>query len=359
MLTLTPFPDESIYSYIYRLLLINGIRDFRGILTANGFKSYPWMPKEYSYLLRDIKFEDLSPLYRSCRRYPAIRYFNDPFEDIADCRRMLFEEGKSLFPKETIPIRYCRSCIEQSIYENGVAYFKAQWTLGDLCIEHNQRLEKIDTDGASRLKSALSRAYKGDFNSITENKLTKNVSLDSDLENDDYDRVHIPPCARSFIASKIISSKLFYSDRVERLLFSESELDLKLKHHFVNFGYRDSVRRNIEYILEDMLEERFDEFLSLLDEHMEIARVVAQKDGWGSFERTVLKPVRRSCARCVIDPSLSGQCSAQNLIMITRNTKMDLVHKEPSYCKGYRSEIRVKAMKILRKKRAVNAAFII
>lgn len=96
--------------------------------------SAPFESKQFfnvfdAYLLLNVFEKQLD-------KYTEYSLFSDRFSHINLFRETFFPRKRKASCGSSIPLRFCRFCIEDQLYDKGFSYFKLEWLTDTFCKAH-------------------------------------------------------------------------------------------------------------------------------------------------------------------------------------------------------------------------------
>lgn len=159
------FPNEHIYSFLYRGYKRFFISGYHTIINAEGlFKQrLALIPPEYvrSFVRESLELSEL------CNRsgfYLFSLHFNLESEVIPSANYQR-ELGLRLLPNEkknAHPLRYCSQCIDEFISEHGVAFLLSDWLDDiDVCHMHGTNIIQVEVKNRAEALKYLDSIFLG------------------------------------------------------------------------------------------------------------------------------------------------------------------------------------------------------
>ncbi len=115
-----------------------------------------------------------------------IDYLNVVYNFFYDIKRVNHSEG-------SIPIRFCPSCIVESIRDQGFGYLKSEWLFKSKCNSHQQTLITLRALGAKKVINALISVLSGKTISEYDIDITENESTNK-INDKNKCGFHVMPC---------------------------------------------------------------------------------------------------------------------------------------------------------------------
>ncbi|WP_417763796.1 hypothetical protein [Shewanella sp.] len=156
-----PIKDEALQSWMYRCLLVNGITDFSAVINNNGrWRKVPFFYKEYIPFFTFPSDKDILNLFLNS----SIQFLGsippEPWNYVTAIKKYLYNY-KGNENNGSIIIKYCSSCIKESIVKNGFGYIKTDWLYDNHCKKHSKELDVIDKNSKKNVLTMLRSAFLG------------------------------------------------------------------------------------------------------------------------------------------------------------------------------------------------------
>lgn len=363
MSSLNPMPDESIYGFMFRMYLVNGLRKFERMLDTKGFFIFPpRVEPGTEYLFKTVKESEMFRLLETCHMYLhqgfQVSYLNHPFGIIEELRDFynlnnMLDKSRVVFgnfpdrQRNIISVKVCLECIAESIKSNGFGYHKNLWLFYELCNLHNTPLTIINESTRGRTVKMLSKALEG--NSDVENCSQWNISK----------LLAKGPRATISVRNHITPPDLFVMKCVLKKFMDELHVWRKeVNQENVREGTFSLVERKIGQSLHDFLHEVFKVDPSYFEKVFEkLGNKIKISDGLtqtGSLEKIAIKSNEISCCTCsyrdcLVNKDIVRFRRAQTILMRCEQsfsklyTAMTCSNRYPEFCK-LRSSSRRKAL---------------
>ncbi|EPJ7099013.1 TPA: hypothetical protein MIU83_20020 [Klebsiella pneumoniae] len=315
-----PQSDESLQSFILRVMLRVGWSDVTTLITHGGWGNNPSVPYE---IKQDFDAFDASILLDLFEN----QYYVNKNHSLFDGRLShisLFQE--TFFPRKKktscggrVPLRFCRACIEKQLYERGFSYFKLAWFYETFCEIHATPLLKVkESLSLSKIRNILSFVLLADWPEILDG-VSEEVLSDNEhykIEELDLTRnnriLSFSPCAKKDLVEYFMSSSDYYPTGFASIadygFLSKIQRDLLFKKR-----KRDSLQNHLEEVYEH---ESSNNYYSLMEHCIKDLEIIAicyfGKEHW------VIKPNNRKCVDCLrrnVDDFRS--CPAAGIISCT------------------------------------------
>ncbi|EKF9860899.1 hypothetical protein O1D31_003049 [Vibrio cholerae] len=134
-----PALDESLQSFIFRVLDRNGYCDLSTIVTGGGWGGKPSVPYHARSEFEVIEPEVLFKLYEKNIKVNQT-CFSSLFFQYHSFIETFYPEKQKSYSGQHVQIRYCQECLEKQLHELGYAYFKADWVNAGNCSVHSCQL---------------------------------------------------------------------------------------------------------------------------------------------------------------------------------------------------------------------------
>ena len=137
--------DESVQSFIFRVLMLNGESDFAGVLNRMGeWRAFPFVATMHSHLFRPYDPEYLlSVLQRSAIANPVAGMFSNPLSHF-ELVPTVFRNGVENYSQQTqnnfLKVNFCVDCIADDLKNCGFGFFRAEWLNQKYCHHHKKAL---------------------------------------------------------------------------------------------------------------------------------------------------------------------------------------------------------------------------
>tara|TARA_B100000700_G_scaffold92408_1_gene104349 strand:+ start:566 stop:1252 length:687 start_codon:yes stop_codon:yes gene_type:complete len=170
--------DESIFSFIYRLYLLNGVKKFDHLVNLKGFFIFPARVEfGTEYLFKKVNesqiLQALEDSNRIINQGFDVNTFNHPFGLIEELKDFyhLSEKQDIVFgrlvsrERYSVVIKVCLDCIADSLKTNGFGYHKLEWLFEKKCHKHKKPLIIINEGTRMRTVKQLKLALAGKYGS--------------------------------------------------------------------------------------------------------------------------------------------------------------------------------------------------
>jgi len=259
---ISPQSDESIQSFMLRVMLRIGRIDDKSILINGRWRCNPCVPYDIKKYFNVYGGAELFDLFKR-QRYLSSKY--NPFDNFTSSERVFWA---TFFPCDNkqhcgsnVPLRFCRSCIEKQIHENGFSYFKMDWLYVGFCEVHSIPLIKVKKSmPSSKVKKILRSIFQADWAEVLDGvseDIFHQDELDmlNELKFAREDRfIRFSPCAKEGLVKYLVSNSNFslevFSGIANNEFLTETERNLLLQRKKIDF-FRKHLEEACEYELEN------------------------------------------------------------------------------------------------------------
>lgn len=153
--------DESVQSWIFRTLVVNGESNFASLIGVNGmWHKRPIAPSRAT--LNQIKDLELLRFFRqSGIGIKKAGLFDNPTKYTLEIHTSKHLDLVTNQRKGHISIAYCASCIRESIKTKGFGYLKSEWLYGENCTVHGVDLKILNSDTRDSSEFLLKQILRG------------------------------------------------------------------------------------------------------------------------------------------------------------------------------------------------------
>ncbi|HAT1532608.1 hypothetical protein [Aeromonas hydrophila] len=296
-----PQSDESLQSFIHRVMLRVGWSDFTTLITHGGWGSNPSVPyevkQEFDAFDASILLGIFENQYYANKNYSL---FDGRFSHVSLFQEIFFPRQKKTSCGGRVPLRFCRACIEKQLYEKGFSYFKLAWLYEAFCEIHVTPLLKVKEGlSLSKIINTLSFVLLADWPEILDgvseevlpdNKHYKVETLDLTR---DYRMLSFSPCAKRELVEYFMSS----SDYCPTGLSSIADYGFlyKIQRDFLfKKRKRESLQNNLEEAYEHELSNNYHSLMEHCIKDFEIIAICSfGKEHW------VIKSNKIKCIDCL------------------------------------------------------------
>ncbi|OAA06231.1 hypothetical protein LT23_04461 [Klebsiella pneumoniae] len=296
---LGPQSDESVQGFILRVMLRNGWSDFTTLITNGGWgsePSVPFEPKQFfnvfdAYLLLNIFEKQLD-------RHTEYSLFSDRFSHINLFLETFFPHKRKASCGSSIPLRFCRFCIEDQLDDKGFSYFKLEWLTDKFCKTHLTPMYEFKKNSSfAKIKNALMSVLLADWEEVEdllsipsflgEPHQRSNLSLSGDERI-----VSFSPCAQRILVEYFMSRSDYYPTGC----FSVADygfLSAIQRNYFSKNQRRAQLTKNLEEVYEYEISYNYQRLMDFNVENLELKQI----RHFGKLHWLIKSKVR-SCESC-------------------------------------------------------------
>ncbi|WP_194090531.1 hypothetical protein [Vibrio hibernica] len=323
-MNLKHFEDESVHSWIFRNLIVEGEIDFSTILTSDGYwYNNATFLKKCPERMEGIDDVELIRFLRcSGMAHKSAGFYDNPV-DYLDKVENIFYPSLKRVPKSSsygpIPIRFCPDCISRSIKEYGCAYFKWEWLDGVNCSVHNTLLKQLSRSKRKNIVSTISKV-------LAAHELEPTMICSLSLE---YTKVRISSYSSAQLPFHImpcfLSNFHFWATRWRE--------DHSLGTDFYNWYYKNRRRKPIsreclQWVFEKYMEEFPKKSKQYISEYGEVTCVKFGINGPGLLSEKLLKSRKYNCSYCTKWTSF-GECPARPIMVVGLDSRLQTNLENP------------------------------
>ncbi len=319
-------PDESLHSFIFRVLFRTGNFDFSTVVKKGGWLQNPMIPPSTRDLFKLFDNKKLIKVFEASTVHSSAGcLFSVHFEHLfpLEKARTWHKDGRvpsfreAFYPKlgskakgKSIEIRFCLQCMQASISNHGFAYFKSQWLYQTTCNVHSQALSAIDnTLSFSNIVKVVKLLLRGQSSLLINSWL--NVEVDPlDRFRLQTSVIKLAPCMVEKLFDYLFVNCRAYPEGYYDLvntgpLTGDMTLTLAVARYRL---YEDlAVRFRLYY--EAFLECNYDIAMYFLSKNAELIRTTFSDDVVTDYKRWLLKRSDISCTDCSIKKRMTEyQC---------------------------------------------------
>ncbi|GAC08258.1 hypothetical protein [Paraglaciecola chathamensis] len=306
--------DESVQSFIFRVLMINGESDFTGLINQHGkWRAYPFVKSIQSGNFKHYDKEELlDTLQRSGIAKPLAGMFSNPvshFEIVSS----VFRHGIQNYSMQTqnafLSINFCRDCIAIDLRNLGFGYFRAAWLNEKYCLHHKKALFTLTTANLRSSVSNLKEMLRGEI-------VTECQQYDIDGEPDCFSRnvaeekIKFAPCMQKPLLHWLrkscneLDGNTPPSQHISSLLKRKTGL-----YEEVNDVQLSSICK----MTRDNHPEKFEDFVNKISDQI-YTYLKVDEHVFTSKQRVVKD---RNCSTCILQ-SEGYQCSETKIIKLVK-----------------------------------------
>ena len=318
--------DESLQSYLFRTLKVNGFNNFSSILVPSiGWGDKPSISFEAKHLLLKINKSYLLGLFEnSIRILENESDFINHFDFIAFYKKTFFPVKPTKSAGKGISINFCPHCMKEQMVTYGYSYFKSCWNNKTYCSKHSAKLLTIKPSHLSQLIKNINNVLrcKVDTNFTSPSTIIKRPSKVISGRT-----VKFSPCAKNQLISWAIKTlkhyPIGYTDTFDYGLLTNKSLKA-----FNLIKLRKEIMLNWELFYQQLTVYAYRELINYINCNMVFDRVRYQKDGIHSKSKVILKNKTKSCSTCMrVSFEEYKACPKSNLIFSSRLDSKSSVFK--------------------------------
>lgn len=151
--------DESLQSYVFRTILINGETDFSSVISNDGsWNVLVKIPKKYViYFQKKSENRLLELIKKNYEQHIRLNFHNNPFYHL-EFYKFFFGHFPHSFHSETFSkinrrkraINFCRKCLIEGLKIHGFVYFRSSWDTQNFCNIHKTPLHYLPPSNKSK-----------------------------------------------------------------------------------------------------------------------------------------------------------------------------------------------------------------
>ncbi|EIU7557774.1 hypothetical protein AB7W40_16725 [Providencia rettgeri] len=338
-----PMPDESLNSFIYRVLRRSGHRCFHSILMAGGWGDKPSVPlsakHEFKFLDRYLKLDLYERTFRQEKNQVSI--FSNPISHVNNLNKTFSPTKYVKSCGNTIQIKFCRKCIDVQIKESGFSYFKYEWLYEDFCKVHQSILHAID-----------SRVSRKEIFEVVQYILSGNCvdrflckTLDGFYAYTSWplskSEIKFAPCVKPLLINHFKSKSTCYHNGYTELVdygyLTNKERQATIKHK-----RSEEIKFSLEEYLDFYLEFDYESIIEFLKEQLKLQSFSLAKANLHKRIYKVWKDRKSNCSLCKININFGEMCpvAEQSQVYFKKAVSILDVHIPPrNICEDKLSEM--------------------
>lgn len=292
---LIKLPKESIHSFIFRSILLNGGTDFSSVLGSRGlWLSVPHLPTECNLLVTSYSDLDLLRLLQDTGlANEEHTHFSKPASYLGTLKRVFPSQNySSKMRKGAVHVAYCTSCISDAIHEYGFAYFHGDWITESFCPVHNVELRVIPENNRKEAITIITNVLSG-FSIY----LNSSVKANSGMHSKEYLaplEYYLMPCFNHKFYLWLTHFIVYLMNKNE---FIEG---LSPSKFFLDNQRRKSINREYLtlcfYIIKEQKPKEFEEFIR---RHTVDIQCTSGFKEQRAFTYTIRKLEKNNCSKCL------------------------------------------------------------
>lgn len=322
------FPsDESLQSYLFRTLKVNGFSDYSSILVPGaGWGTRPSLP----YEAREILSEDIPYLLKRFEISTFLQESESSFSNHFDYIQLFY---KTFFPQKKvrsagkgIPVYYCPQCMIEQMYNYGFSYFKLCWQYQRHCLIHSSYLVVIRAEYLTDLVSSINHVLRCEFNGeiTADDKVSFSIKRKVISERE----LKFAPCAKKYLLNWAVKNFEYYPTGYAST-FDYGAMTNAERKAFNLIKYKRLIEINWDEYYQFLIDAEYTRVLNFIDETMIIDLVSFSLVVGQSEQKSLLKCKTANCTACMkhsFDDYLD--CSKANLIY----SQYDFFSRYINYC---------------------------
>ncbi|HCM0519169.1 TPA: hypothetical protein N2705_001265 [Vibrio parahaemolyticus] len=330
----SPMPDESLHSFIFRVLFRIGSFDFSTVIKRGGWARHPIVPLSARDSFKVYNSKRLINIFETSTAHSvASDLFTVHFEHLYPVKEahMYYGDGRvpsfreAFYPTRSckvkgkpVEIRFCYQCMCTSIEKYGFAYFKSDWLYQIDCNIHSQPLSVIDRKlSFSNVVKTVKLILRGQTSSFTLPLVNVEVSSLDKLTLQ-FSIVKFAPCARNKLIDYLLSNCKAYPEGYSDLVGNRT-LTPEINLAVAKYRLWEGLISRIDLYYEAFLEYDYDSAISFLNENTELILTTFSDDVINNCERWLIKCKTVSCIDCSVTSRIpQSHCSSSLLIHLSK-----------------------------------------
>jgi hypothetical protein len=310
--------DESLQSYLFRILKLNGFYNYSSIIVSHsGWGNRPSIPFEAKHLLTGVNKSHLLLLLENSVNIPKdesdfINHFDfiELFNKTFSPQKVTKSAGKGM------NIHFCPHCMKEQMRNYGYSYFKSCWTNQLYCMKHSDDLLALKPSQLTRQISNLHKILRCEV----DKSFTCHPKRNSHFNKTISDRtIKFSPCSKSQLINWVIQNSKYYpvgyTDILDYGLLTKTE-----RKAFNVIKYRKKIESNWEEFYQQLTTFSHKELLKYINENMVFDHVKYQQNGINSKSKAILKSKTKNCNTCMrISIQEYRNCSKNSLIYLSHS----------------------------------------
>ena len=304
--------DESVQSFIFRVLMINGENDFSGVINQHGkWRAFPFVKTIQSEIFKHYDKEELLEiLQRSGIAKPIVGMFSSPVEHF-ELVPAVFRHGIQNYNMKSqntfLRINFCRDCIADDLRNLGFGYFRSAWLNEKYCHRHKKNLFTLTSSNLGSGVSSLKDALRGDILAESRECDFEPICFDSNVKEEE---IKFAPCMQKALLHWLRKS----CSELDRKTGTTQDVSSLLKRKTGLYEVVDDAQlSSICQITKENHQQEFEDFVSKRSVQINTTLKVD-----GHVFTGKLKVVKdRNCSTCVLHDK-GYQCSETKLIKLIK-----------------------------------------
>lgn len=337
--------DESLQSYVFRTILLNGENEFSSVIAKNG----SWnvlvgiQQKHEVYFQRKSENRLLDLIKKNYEQYIRLNFHHNPFYYL-EFYKFFFGNISPAFHKEPFSklnrhkktINFCKNCLLNGIEINGFGYFRASWDTQKFCEIHNTSLSYLPQSNRKKRVDEIRLILQGEEPASAIKYPIDHISRAQEtfLENIAANHFNLPvtPCLLEIISHKLrrTVSDYYYAPEAEYDEKNDIIMQSMLKSLLYPSGVYKRVNAHaINRSLNILVKKKYspiETFLTNLYEEVVAVNTIEKVD---SCTERMLAPKLRECNKCKY-PKTS--CALSSKIVSFVQSRQMRIAQGDNYC---------------------------
>jgi len=289
--------DESLPSYIYRMLKTHGYSRFTTvIIPKHGWGSKPSVPLEAREVFQNKNRAHLLHIFEQSMPIPNTESdFSNLFDHLPIIENTFFPNTRKDHAGKGIPISFCEDCLITQQYNLGFSYFKASWLNGKYCSIHSRLLSSLIPDNLANLISRIDGLLKCKFDEKCIVPCAGTENSNPDL-NSRY--IKFAPCAQSAMMNWVLANEKYYphgySDLVDYDLLPADK-----KNAFNRSRYRKEVKSKWTDFYQQLTDTAYKELMEFINNKLAFSYIKHPHLEYANTIKVMLKDYEIDCKTCL------------------------------------------------------------
>jgi len=358
--------DESLQSYVFRILHLNGENDFSSVIANDGsWNVLVQVSKEHAkYFLKKSEVRLLELIKKNYEKNITVNYYNNPFYHLELYKYFFGNLSNEIMGKIRLQmntpkrnIKFCEECLMDGIEIHGFAHFRTLWDTNNFCKTHNTKLYYLPPSNKKQSIYNIRLILKGEIPSTAIKLPNETISneqenfpaspidyLDYYISNKkeeiplDCVRKHfyapMTPCLLEIMTHKLRRIVHDYLYEINGEIKHQKNFDISMLHLYNNLIYKKGVYKKINAdminrSINTLIEQNHIDFLKFLDNLYEEVVATNIIDTEESCAEKMIAPIIRQCDKCK-HPKVS--CALSKKIISFVQPKLIQHAKRNNYC---------------------------
>lgn len=289
-------PDESLQSFLFRILKVNGYINYSSVLVPNsGWGGRPSIPFEAKDILIGVTKSQLLKLLEkntliSKEESDFVNHFDyvQLFDKTFSPKKYTKSAGKGM------NIHFCPLCMRAQMYQYGYSYFKRDWNNHLYCLKHSERLLALKPSNMSLMIININKILKCEV----DNSFTFIPEYNQSHFMTASDRsVKFAPCAKKQLIYWVIKNSKYYPQGYTDIC-DYGLLDPIAKKAFNSKRYRYEIESDWDRFYQQITEYAHKDLTDYIQKHMVFDFTQFRDKGIISDHKVILKNKYKSCQAC-------------------------------------------------------------